>query len=70
MIYKHFKDNDIEIVIQQDEITRYYSVAFIQNDRSVDFQGKLDLESAIEIFDYHFERSKGYDMSGWQGAIE
>ena len=70
MIYKNYKDSEIEIVIQQDDITKYFSVAFIKNDREVDFQSKLDLESAIEIFDYWFEKSKGFDMSGWQGAIE
>ena len=70
MIVKSYRDDQFEIVMQQSEKTSQYSVSLIKNNKEVEFQGKLDYDSASEIFDFYFDRLMGYDMSSWQGAIE
>jgi hypothetical protein len=65
VITKSFKDADCEIVIQQSDINGLYSVILIKNDKEVEFQGNLDYESASEVFDYYFDKTKGCDLKNW-----
>lgn len=71
MICKAYKDENFEIVIQQDDQTGFYSVAFLKNDHQVEFQGRIpDIESALDIYNFYEDKLKGNDMSPWQGVVE
>jgi hypothetical protein len=65
MIIKSFKDNDFEIVVQQSDSNLKYSVSLLKNDRPAEFQGNLDMETAMEIFDFYFDKAKENDLSDW-----
>lgn len=64
MIIKHFKDADIEIVVQQNE-NGFDSVTLFKNNVGVEFHSNLDRESALELFDFFFDKCKGYDLNDW-----
>lgn len=70
MIVKSIKDSEFEIVIQQSELGGLYSVTLLKNDRQAEFQGNLDFETSLQIFDYYLDRMTNNDLTGWQGAIE
>jgi len=70
VIIKSLKDPNFEIVVQQSEQNSLYSVTLLKNDRQAEFQGNLDLETAMQVFDYYLDRMQHNDLTGWQGAIE
>lgn len=70
MIIKSIKDADFEIVIQQSDQTLQYSVTLLKNDKQAEFQGNLDFETAMEVYDYYFDLLRGNDMKDWKGIQE
>lgn len=70
MIIKSYRDDLFEIVIQQNESTNMHSVSLIKSSNQVEFQGNLDFETAMEVYDYYFDKMTGEDLTNWQGAIE
>lgn len=67
MIYKSYKDLDVEIVMQQDEVNGTFSISLLKNACPAEFQGNLDFETALEIYDYYFDLVKGNDLSTFEG---
>jgi len=67
MIYKSFKDLNLEIVLQQSDQTEEWSVSILKNGAQAEFQGKLDFETALEVFDFYFDKAKGNDLSTFEG---
>lgn len=65
MIIKNFKDDNFEIVIQQNDINMQYSVCLMKNSKQVEFQGNLDLETAMEIYDYYWDKMMNNDLTDW-----
>lgn len=69
MIIKAYKDSVFEIIVQQND-NKICSVAVLQNSKQAAFQGNLDLETAIQIYDFYFDKIMGYDLKEWDGVIE
>ena len=67
MIIKSFKDDSFEIVMQQDENTKHFSVSLLKNNCPAEFQGELDFETALECYDYYFDKCKGNDLRTFEG---
>jgi hypothetical protein len=67
MVMKSYKDDEFEIVLQQDDSTSFCSVSLLKNNSQVEFQGQLDFETAMEVFDYYFDLCKGNDLSTFEG---
>lgn len=65
MIAKSYKDDRFEIVVQQNESNMQCSVCLIKDNKQVEFQGNLDMETALEVYDYYFDKMMGFDLKDW-----
>lgn len=65
MIIKSMKDEKFELIVQQNNKTLLNSVTLLTNNNIVEFQGNLDLETALEVFDYYLDLMQGNDLSDW-----
>ena len=65
MIVKSLKDSDFEIILQQSDGSHFYSVTLLKNDRQAEFHGNLDFDSALEVYDFFFDKVKGNDLKDW-----
>lgn len=42
----------------------------MKNNQPAEFQGNLDLDTAMEIYDYYWDKMLGNDLSYWNGVAE
>lgn len=65
MVIKSYKDDQFEIVIQQNETNMKHSVSLIKNNNKVEFQGNLDFDTAMEVYDFYWDLMMNNDLKEW-----
>lgn len=66
-LVKSYKDENHELSLKHNDSTRLYSVGLKKNDKLSEFQNNLDFETALEIYDFYWDKIMGNDLTSWEG---
>jgi len=70
MIIKSYRDDQFELILNQSD-NNYYSVILLKNNKEAEYQGNIkDLDTAMQVYDYLWDRMTSTDLSQWNGVIE